>query len=122
MRLSVIEGRRRNPKLLQAENRLKKLIKHGATFRIEGDVLIRMTSLGLRLPQLKTMLKRRCRVRGIEPGAESQPEVLLVNGVITEELEDGNYTIKELSLKVAIEVPTEPGRVALIDIGQLKEL
>jgi hypothetical protein len=85
-------------------------------------VLILITALGLRLPRLKTMLKKRCRVYGIEPGTESQSEVLFVKGVITEELENGSYEVKELSLKVVIEVPTEPGRVAVVDIGQLTEL
>lgn len=122
MKLTVIEGGRSDPKLLRAENQLKKLIRRGATFRIDGQVLIRITTSGLRLPQLKTMLKKRCRVHGVEPGAGPTSEILLVKGVITEELENGTYEVKELSLKVVIEVPTEPGRVAVVDLGQLTEL
>jgi hypothetical protein len=121
MKLTVIDGGRGDPKLLRAENQLKRLIRRGATFRIEGDVLIRIHG-GMRLTQLKTMLKKRCRVIGTEPGTESRPEILLVKGVITEELKNGSFEVKELSLKVVIEVPTEPGRVAVVDIGQLTEL
>jgi hypothetical protein len=121
MKLTVIDGGRSDPKLLRVESRLKRLIRRGATFRIDGGVLARISS-GIRLTQLKTMLKKRCRVIGVEPGVGAGLEILLVKGVITEELENGGFEVKELRLKVVIEVPTEPGRVAVVDIGQLTEL
>lgn len=120
-KLTVIEGGR-DRELVREENKLCGLIKAGTSVRVGGAALVELTKLGVRLGQLKSALSR-CRVRGVEANAESRPQILHVDVTILENPDEQGQqlTFRKFALKVVVEEPKKPGRVAIIDIGQLEE-
>lgn len=119
VKLTVIQGGR-DPSLDRATRQIQGLIRQGAAIRFEPSLMPVLTKLGLRLTQIRTMLGR-CRAQGFEANAETATAPIVhVVGTVLEELEDQRI-VKEYALKVVVEQPTKPGRVAVIDIGHLKE-
>jgi hypothetical protein len=119
-KLTVIEGGR-DRGLIREEKKLRGLVKAGASIRVESGALLELVKLGVRLAQLKSALSR-CQVRGVEANAEFRPQILHVDVTILENPDDQGQqlTFRKFALKVVMEEPKKPGRVAVIDIGQLE--
>jgi hypothetical protein len=119
--LTVIEGGR-DRALIREEKKLRGLVKAGASIRVESGALLELIKLGVRLAQLKSALSR-CQVRGFEANAEFRPQILHVDVTILENPDDQGQQLifRKFALKVVVEEPKKPGRVAVIDIGQLEE-
>jgi hypothetical protein len=120
-RLAVIEGGR-HPEFVHEERRLARLIKAGASIRIESAALVVLIERGIRLAQLKNALSR-CRVRGFEANAESFPRILCVDAIVPENPDESGqqFAFREYALKVMVEESAKPGSVVVIGIGRFEE-
>ncbi|HYB92275.1 MAG TPA: hypothetical protein VEC38_14660 [Candidatus Binataceae bacterium] len=117
-KLTVIPGKR-DPELVHASRMIQKLVRQGAIIRLEHRALVNCSKYSLRLTQLVTMLSR-FRVDRFEILDQEGTRINVGYGTILEELED-QQIVREFALKVVVEASETPGRVAVIDIGQLDE-
>jgi hypothetical protein len=115
MKLTVISGNR-DPKCVEAEDEIKGLIRHGASFRIEGRLFPVLPNLNLHLTDLKTLLLR-FRIDTIEAQGESQPPEY-VGVATTLESSGDDYIVMELAVRVTIEGEGGAKRIAVLDIGE----
>src|SRR5260370_19575913 len=119
-----MEGRgvsgNREAEWVEAEDEIKRLIRHGASFRIEGRLFPVLPNLNLHLTDLKTLLLR-FRIDTIEAQGESQP-LVYVGVATTLESSGDDYLVMELAVRMAIEDEGGAKRLAVLGIWErLKE-
>ncbi len=117
-KFKVIPGGR-DKRLIQAENLVRRLVKQGATFRIETRVMASLSTLELHLTDLKTLLLR-YRVDEIEPENALSPPVYSGIALALEPVGD-DRVVREFALKVVVEKTRQPYRLAVIDFGRPKD-
>jgi hypothetical protein len=108
-----------DPSLARAGAQIRAMVNQGCEIRRHRLALKQMAELKLELTDLKAIL-RNWTVRNREAVGSFEPETYVGTGCAIEQLEEKRIT-KEFAIMVAVEEPTRPGRLGVLNIWRLGE-